>query len=62
MILACGFYFSIMALLDITNSTPQGKKNRKRLSDGTLKVYEYKTHRKQLDILFKYESEKVEFE
>ena len=62
MILACEFYFSIMALLDITNSTPQGKKNRKRLSDGTLKVYEYKTHRKQLDILFKYESEKVEFE
>ena len=36
--------------------------NRKRLSDGTLKVYEYETHRKQLGILFKYESEKVEFE
>lgn len=62
MILACEFYFSVMALLDITNSAPQGKKNRKRLSDGTLKVYEYKTHRKQLDILFKYESEKAEFE
>ena len=51
-----------MALLDITNSTPPGRKNRKRLSDGTLKVYEYKTQRKQLDILFKHESEKLIFE
>lgn len=51
-----------MALLDITNIQSSGKKNRKRLSDGTYKNYEYATYRKQLEVSFKSESEKLTFE
>ena len=53
-----------MALLDITNvpHSQQRKKNMKRLSDGTFKNYEYSTYRKQLEVLFKSESEKLVFE
>lgn len=51
-----------MALLDITNTANLGKTNRKRLNDGVLKVYKYSTYRKQLELLFVTESEKVAFE
>ena len=51
-----------MALLDITNTQTSGKKSRKRLSDGTYKNYEYATYRKQIEVSFKSESEKMTFE
>ena len=51
-----------MALQDITNAPRSVKKSRKRLSDGTPKDYEYTTYRKQLEVAFKSESEKLIFE
>ena len=51
-----------MALLDITNAPRSVKKSRKRLSDGSSKDYEYTTYRKQLEVAFKSESEKMMFD
>ena len=51
-----------MALLDITNAPRSVKKSRKRLSDGSSKDYEYTTYRKQIEVAFKSESEKMMFD
>lgn len=54
-----------MALRDISNISPITTKRKiikKRLSDGTFKEYEYKSVRKQIDLVFTDVAEKVEFE
>ena len=55
----------IMALRDITNvSHVTTKRNvvKKRLSDGTHKVYQYNGSRKHIELVFNDESEKLQFE
>ena len=50
-----------MSLRDITNSSSKVNK-KKRLSDGTIKTYSYMKSRKQFDIAFADDKEKLVFE
>jgi hypothetical protein len=52
-----------MALQDITNVLPtKHKVVKKRLSDGTQKLYTYNASRKHIELIFNDESEKLKFE
>lgn len=54
-----------MSLKDITNTTvavQKGITKKKRLSDGSFKTYHYSQSRKQFEIIFSDDSEKLQFE
>ena len=51
-----------MSLRDITNSSSSKINKKKRLSDGTIKTYSYMKSRKQFDIAFADDKEKLVFE
>jgi hypothetical protein len=51
----------IMALSDITNVDGAKRTAKKRLSDGSMKSYTYNVYRKQLELQFDSESEKLQF-